>query len=163
MTRFVVINAILLTLVGAYLLAACGNAVNLAFMSTKDMEKNPNYLARSALMEVSINPVLFLFGLILLLAANAAMFANNHGPEMTKSRYVWGGLCLCAIAFIAMMMPVLMVPLLNYMDTTVKEVKELGYSFQVLVVIRFVLALFFILAGAMAIRNTPQQSINIPN
>ena len=84
------------------------------------------------------------------------MFANNHGPDMTKSRYVWGGLCLCALAFIAMMMPALMVPLMNYMNTTVKEVEDLGYTFQVLVVVRFVLALFFILAGAMAIRNTAQ-------
>ena len=156
MKQFVVINAILLTLVGAYLLGTSANGLNLAFMSTKDMKKNPNYLAKSALMEVSINPVIFLFGLILILAANAAMFANNHGPDMTKSRYVWGGLCLCALAFIAMMLPALMVPLMNYMNTTVKEVEDLGYTFQVLVVVRFVLAVFFILAGAMAIRNTAQ-------
>ena len=156
MKRFVVINAILLTLVGAYLLGTSANGLNLAFMSTKTLTQIPNYVARSALMEVSINPVIFLFGLILILAANAAMFANNHGPDMTKSRYVWGGLCLCALAFIAMIMPALMVPLMNYMNTTVKEVEDLGYTFQVLVVVRFVLAVFFILAGAMAIRNTAQ-------
>ena len=156
MTRFIVINAILLTLVGAYLLGTSANGLNLAFMSTKTLTQIPNYVARSALMEVSINPVIFLFGLILILAANAAMFANNHGPDMTKSRYVWGGLCLCALAFIAMIMPALMVPLMNYMNTTVKEVEDLGYAFQVLVVVRFILAVFFILAGAMAIRNTGQ-------
>ena len=156
MTRFIVINAILLTLVGAYLLGTSANGLNLAFMSTKALTQNPNYVAKSALLEISINPVIFLFGLILILAANAAMFANNNGPDMTKSRYVWGGLCLCALAFIAMIMPALMVPLMNYMNTTVKEVEDLGYAFQVLVVVRFVLAVFFILAGAMAIRNTAQ-------
>lgn len=153
MSRFVVVNAILLALFGAFLLGTSSNGIRLAHMNTKDIEKSPNYVAMSALMEVTINPVVYMLGMILFIIANAVMFSKQNGVTMTKARYGWGALCLCLLAFVTLMVPALMVPLMNYLGTTVKEVKDLGTGFQVLVIARLLISALFVLAGGMAIKS----------
>ena len=120
MSRFVVVNAILLALFGAFMIGTSSNGIRLAYMSAKDMEESTNYVTMSALMEVTINPVVFMLGMILFILVNAS---KQNGVAMNKARYGWGALCLCLLAFVTLMVPALMVPLMDYLGTTVKGSK----------------------------------------
>jgi len=153
MSSFVVANAILIAFVAAYLIGMSANGLRLGFLTIDELEKTPNYTTTSALLELTLNPVVCLLGLICLVITNAVLFSKGRGIELTKAKYGWGGLMLCILAFVAAMVPALMVPLVDYMNSSTKEFKEMGYGFRALVVIRLLLAVLFLVAGIMVLKS----------
>lgn len=151
---FKVVNIVLLVLIALVVLGTSANGLHLAFMSPDRMMDDPGYVASSAIMEVSVDPVLYLVGVFVLILANAMIFSKGNGPQMTKKMYGWGGLALCTLVVIAMLMPALTVPLLDYMDMTKAKVEALGHGFRAIMIIRAVLGVLFVIAGSMAIRSS---------
>ena len=153
MSTFIVANAVLLAIVAAYLLGMSVNGIRLGFITLEDLDKAPEYAATSALLELTLNPVVCLLALICFVITNAVIFSRGKGIILTKAKYGWGGLALCILAFVAAMVSALMVPLIDYMDSSAQEFKGMGYGFRALVVIRLLLVIMLLVSAIMVLKT----------
>lgn len=155
MTKAVVVaNATVFVTLALFLLGLCANSIHLAFMSKANMEDKPQYVMSSSITELTLAPVVIMLGLIILVIINAVLSSKQKGLRAPPgAKYGWGGLAVCALAFITAMVPAIMVPLMDYMNTTLQEFSEMGTAFQVMVCVRAAVAVLFVVAGIMVLKN----------
>lgn len=158
MSSFHAANYTLVVLLALFLLWMSTTGVAMAFNNVKEKLAKSGYFTVAMLMEISANPVIILVGMVLLVITNAVIFSKGKGRAMTKSSYGWGALALVSLAVVAAMMSAIMTPLIDYMNTDVKELKTLGRVFQSMTVARLVVSCLFIVAACMFLSHSTKST-----